>query len=590
MAFASWIVVGAAFFAGRFCHAHGGSSPSVPPIPAIGRVFSPTHSGYGYLGPSEAEADDLLGFSCANDDLRRYASRGCKVSGSRLSLEAAEAAISRTLTPIFHHALRNQVFEYLCLQAAASAPSRLGEIPIPSCVQRGAALRSSVANLSSGPLTDAAVNRLPAGGADPARSPQAIASKLRAVQASFDPNRMAHAFLLHEQLALAESRYCPGTDNSGHLKCLDIRDQKGRLTNGYPTLFSPTANRAAVAEYRRAIELFIGTSGARPGESEGARRARGQRSIEEGIRRELNLRGLEIQYEDAEYSARRPGASAELLEAFRKMGDTVSVLKDSRVAKVAHEAGRLCDADLSSLASEYPQVVRQLVLEQKGGELAATKAVLCQSRLSEQIRGSDRESCIGVSGGPLGSSQPVRVHRTNWNWPFYAPTNYSVTRAADGKMRVTLHLNFAAGPGIGAATFSETVARWKEETEAYYNRQAATTTPRLSPPVRFEILAGTGSDEPLIQILRQDAPGRPILIDSANIDVNAPGGVLAHEFGHALGLDDEYSADYYPFNLLGEHDSVMNNAQHPRARLFPRHFRQILEPALRCAVTDGGSP
>ena len=57
---------------------------------------------------------------------------------------------------------------------------------------------------------------------------------------------------------------------------------------------------------------------------------------------------------------------------------------------------------------------------------------------------------------------------------------------------------------------------------------------------------------------------------------------IVHEIGHKLGLPDEYAADYYPFNLVGEHDSFMNNGRNVK----PRHIGSILSPR-KCSMTGG---
>jgi len=49
---------------------------------------------------------------------------------------------------------------------------------------------------------------------------------------------------------------------------------------------------------------------------------------------------------------------------------------------------------------------------------------------------------------------------------------------------------------------------------------------------------------------------------------------IQHEIMHKLGLSDEYVADYYPFNLVGEHDSLMNGGND----LKPRHIGDLLSP------------
>ncbi|MBI3557078.1 MAG: hypothetical protein HY074_12515 [Deltaproteobacteria bacterium] len=70
--------------------------------------------------------------------------------------------------------------------------------------------------------------------------------------------------------------------------------------------------------------------------------------------------------------------------------------------------------------------------------------------------------------------------------------------------------------------------------------------------------------------------------DAGHYTANTGLGTVFHEVGHLLSLDDEYQNPAYSFNLLGEHDSLMNNSS-GKSRIYPRHFRRMETPALSCA-------
>lgn len=67
-----------------------------------------------------------------------------------------------------------------------------------------------------------------------------------------------------------------------------------------------------------------------------------------------------------------------------------------------------------------------------------------------------------------------------------------------------------------------------------------------------------------------------------------------HETGHALGLADEYTADYYPAHALGEDGNLSCNSTMASTggdchKIYPRHLREIVRPSLVCPK-DPASP
>jgi hypothetical protein len=207
---------------------------------------------------------------------------------------------------------------------------------------------------------------------------------------------------------------------------------------------------------------------------------------------------------------------------------------------------------------------------------------------------------------------------------------------------VNLTINLVAGDGVTAAQLSDFATRAQAPVENYFNCQSGTypqptLTPapgasavpcppdaanRTTPPVTFRIhYVPGGSGQPLVTIHRcyhaslpaasagsctaveaeqrrscvergegagaaltaclaqvraTDGGGRP---NAGNYGLGAGDSTLAHEAAHLMGLDDEYSMADVPFNPLGEHDSIMNRSQQYSSRLYPRHFRTILQPA-----------
>lgn len=64
--------------------------------------------------------------------------------------------------------------------------------------------------------------------------------------------------------------------------------------------------------------------------------------------------------------------------------------------------------------------------------------------------------------------------------------------------------------------------------------------------------------------------------DAGNLLYSTAGdcNTIKHEILHRLGLPDEYNADYYPFNRIGPHSSVMNSG----SEVLERHLTALLSP------------
>lgn len=63
--------------------------------------------------------------------------------------------------------------------------------------------------------------------------------------------------------------------------------------------------------------------------------------------------------------------------------------------------------------------------------------------------------------------------------------------------------------------------------------------------------------------------------------------IFAHELLHLFGIGDEYPRPGVPPEVAAtfEDDSLMKNWDHPQARLYPRHVRQVISPwRERCAA------
>lgn len=607
----------AALAGGQGVWSHEGNRP-VSPISGIGRIFEANHAGYGYIMQggtenSEAGGDDRANFMCRDSDLRTYAGRACN-SARRPTTENARQLASSIFRPIFLEKLGAKVFEYLTLQMASLTTTRPVPVTRPSCLDRPGPLPSA---LPSTVPTAAEIRRMPAR-TSAQRAARNLAVKFRAVSESYNSDRVVSALLLHDQLVRAERDYCPGRDQDGRLKCMDIRSQRGRVRNAFPILgVSDAAETVPLHHLRDKVLRLLGSHNA-PSiiTSEADLIARGRTQVyQPAINDDFGMPRLESAFSAAAGEARsgtkvctdprdkttctRQPAEARLASALTALNDEIASMNTGRQRLINAEIAAMCaDFSAEAVARKYPQVARQLLQEESGRELALSKAFLCESGVAEDIQRDDRNSCAGVTRNPDGS---VSVSRGAYDFPFRSSTGYKVTKNARGEYSVSMTINFNRAvdssstpptPAISQEDFDRSTAAWVADATSWYSRAGATASPR----VRFAISAGNGTTPPVMNV--SDCYNRTLAPamrnncaavaaaggnwqDSGNLTGTSTDGTVHHEFGHLMGLDDEYNRDYYPMNLLGEHDSVMNGSN-DRDRLYPRHIQQIIRPAQRC--------
>lgn len=645
-------------------YAHFGRTP-VSQTGAIANMTSANHAGYGYLlKTSEAEADNAVNFPCTDDDRRSYARAACRLpSGTDVTMASVATLAANVASGQTLQKMRDKVFEYLTLQMAGSNTTYPQPRPIP--LARPACVTSPAADDNWDLTQNLIANQMPDSafiimentviGAMPTGTPTERLARRRAererddhvkymsVANSFTTDNMVQAIMLHEQLRNAQttnncSTVTAASPATRRLLCIDVNEQLDRLRVSYPVLFegntasyaaAPASTRTAettrISDLRNDVWELLGANGAPAAmTSQAALRTRGRNTA---WNPRVNssawdaAQNLTTDYFAAATGARdgfcgaapkttsntcaAPTHQPRMDAAYARLQATAARLRTEAQGRLTLQATGLCDAsmNLEQLGKKYPSVLRQMLLEQSGPELAASKTAICGTpALADQLRQGVRDSCIGVTGS-LSSPGGVRVHRTTSSFPFSSDPNYTVTQGADGRLTVNLVMNFSntGTPAMPAATYQQTINDWVTNTTARYNSQANGLAPPLDPRVTFNITGVTGTADPHVnvsQCYNRSMPagqehsctaiaaqkGGNNWEDSGNLTTTTDQNTLTHEFGHNMGLDDEYEALYYPMNTLGEHDSVMASG----AQLYRRHFEQIVRPARRCGA--GGTP
>lgn len=183
---------------------------------------------------------------------------------------------------------------------------------------------------------------------------------------------------------------------------------------------------------------------------------------------------------------------------------------------------------------------------------------------AQQLRGQTRVIERTVSDLCLGGFAQVLMHAH--------PTRYLVSGNADGTLKIQIPVRVRFQSGADAPTRIRLWNRWQQGTQCvsnFWNRYG----------LRMEIQVQSGDGDHAIELRagRGRSNARTLYLEDSNYQC----GVLIHEFGHYLGLGDEYVEAGYACGFRAAHldrESPMNNAyQNPSVlRIRPRHFQRIL--------------
>jgi hypothetical protein len=615
-----YLIISIGLGLGFIAHAHMGQKP-INPAGNIGDLISKSHGGYGYAASSsEAEADAAVDFDCAVKDQQVYANacgpREPAVKSAEEVLKLAKDYQAGTALK----KLQEQVYDYSLLQAAAMNTTRPIDVPRPTCMPQPAGQPvSQSAQVPATPYTADQLEQLKK--KIEITTDQAEKKKLQdrfnanykffLVSNSASQDNLVQAVALYDQLVAAKT--ANGCVNSQPLSmaCLDLNDNIDRVKVGFPIVFGSGEQAARLESIRKDAQMLIGASFTKSadsaqilakGKAKWSFRVKSQDwdAMQEFKREYTEARDLASVGEQKLGPDGRPTGAmvprATAVSAQKQLAGTTWKMKQDFAVRLKSEMNGVCSMDFAALAKKYPSALRQLLLEESGSDLAGTKLAVCNSGdLKNLLTRSRDRSCSGITGKLNSGDGTVKIARYMPSFPFSSSQNYKVKKNADGSMTVALDIHFTktGTPPMTAEEFKTKMAAFKTSADGFYNKGTENAKPPFDPKVKFAVNVIEGSVEPVFNFSKcynrtlpyekqhdcaavKAAGGN--WQDAGNLTSDTDANTVNHEFGHIMGLDDEYEADYYPMNLLGEHDSVMNDG----SQLYRRHIKNILQPALRC--------
>ncbi len=574
-----------------------------------------SHAGYGYLATSEIQAMADLNFDCS--DVAQEVRSG--VCGANVSLPGnnAVALLDSTITQFSSNIIRRTYLEHLTMQFVALGYRPGPELPL-NCM-RGTPEFVNYTQLQNNTA--------------PAFSGLAIERQWAVTQGLNDESILS-AFVMDEYYRSAWSAEAPAcTASSRSVTCIALMNGFLKLKTAQPQLyrqqtettapiFPPVLRPIVAQELRPIIQTVIGPALLTSNSSDLALlRQSGAGSMHQALSGN-NARGPSnlIAQMLANY---RSGNQQQLLRT------ALSNVRASYQSDLIEQLRGVCPpsgppVSTSEMFARDPAAVRQALLNaDNSSSRTAMEYDLCHDpmfRMSRNIGCSTRcDQMTGRCESVVPREEDTVMANETFtgtlmaDYPFSTLVSYGITRTPplrrnNATIRVTIELkpSLGATPGATAAT----TARLQACVATWFTEQArANGMPNLNFQIQF-IAKGdalpAGSPPPVSISLQTcfhstcihrgtDAqskccpgnapfcsiPGETFHAmqeDSGNFMENITCAAVRHEIAHHLGLADEYQAAYYPFNSLGETDSIMNYSDSPAARLRPRHFWRMLHP------------
>jgi len=509
------------FFFSSPSYPHSESEPPVDVVPGVPNSVEQNRAGYGWLNASsEVEADSLFRQECP----RPNASGNTTICfPSKSPLAAAYHLAANNIEAAFTRMAQENAFEYLYLQQAALSP---GEKPwaTPSCIadsQKIAVMKAEINSIKSknemelntylrelGTQMKAITDKPEASRTTDERiqleelkRKNLMAVKLKAVKESFKPDRMAQAFLLDKQLALAQARTCPSPGIPR--KCMSIRKNRDRMRQAFPSVFggglaeleayaNPEQRKnfeekfvsATVAgavfcgttpynRFEKSIYQMMGYNGAAtpiPGAGTGvgtgvgagcassdqnnAAITRGKNTVDTAFRLDDGYPKIVSNNKGAYSLARKAGFDAtrgvgtpvdpRMVNSYSAFTNAATSMNHVQEVSAANQVGLLCTrSNLKAIAQFQPQAIRQAVMDHNDPRSReGLTRLMCSKGLMERFQADDQtQDCSGVTGD-ANSAAGMTVNRTNYGFPFSNDSNYKLTKLPDGSLEVATKINY----------------------------------------------------------------------------------------------------------------------------------------------------
>ena len=404
-------------------------------------AYGNSHAGYGYITSSDTNAEMQFNSSCEPQRLQGVVSD--------------DAAVLQSL--------RDRVFEYLTYETAALNPAqRPVPISVPACVRPNSAGPLMVSLLPTHAPTDLEVGAT--------QNPILVRlMKFRGVWAQTRPFSAIFAVVFDDLLKSRETFMC-NCDPKLESNCLDARYSRLRLKGTFSFLFESAKAESAKASIRTALINVLGAESAfQSGNASADVVALGTAAYSQ-MTSVVNSMTFQDGLEKAILHGMELSAPANLRQALKDLLSVGQDLWKQKRSSLLAETDAICSLTLPDIATRYPNVVRQVLLDTSTSEAQTIRASMCSvQEFKDQLR---KISCAGVTGGPLPGPIAVQVNRRASEFPFASINMLSLTQptAADPVvLHLRVHFNFDSD--ISADEVTQTLTRWQSNANTWYSCQ-----------------------------------------------------------------------------------------------------------------------